>query len=57
MSDLHSFNEAINERAGRKLVPSILVGLGLIALIWVSLLFERVIFAGLVSIALILAIQ
>lgn len=57
MSDLHSFNEAINERAGRKLVPSILVGLGLIALIWLSLAFERVIFAGLVSIALILAIQ
>ena len=57
MSDLHSINEAINKRAGRKLVPSILVGLGLIALIWLSLAFERVIFAGLVSIALILAIQ
>ncbi len=57
MSDLHSINEAINKRAGRKLVPSILVGLGLIFLIWASLVFERVIFAGLVSIALILAIK
>jgi len=33
------------------------VGLGLIFLIWASLVFERVIFAGLVSIALILAIK
>ena len=57
MSDLHSINEAINKRAGRKLVPSIVVGLGLIFLIWASLVFERVIFAGLVSIALILAIK
>lgn len=57
MSDLHSINEAINKRAGRKLLPSILVGLGLIFLIWASLVFERVIFAGLVSIALILAIK
>ena len=57
MSDLHSINEAINKRAGRKLLPSILVGLGLIFLIWASLAFERVIFAGLISIALILASQ
>jgi phosphatidate cytidylyltransferase len=57
VSDLHSINEAINKRAGRKLLPSILVGLGLIFLIWASLVFERVIFAGLVSIALILAIK
>ena len=57
MSDLHSINEAINKRAGRKLLPSIVVGLGLIFLIWASLVFERVIFAGLVSIALILAIK
>jgi phosphatidate cytidylyltransferase len=57
VSDLHSINEAINKRAGRKLVPSILVGLGLIFLIWASLVFERVIFAGLVAIALILAIR
>ena len=55
MSDLHSFNEAINARAGRKLIPSIAVGLSLIALIWLSLAFERTAFAFLVSLALVLA--
>ncbi|NCV80124.1 MAG: phosphatidate cytidylyltransferase, partial [Actinobacteria bacterium] len=29
MSDLHSINEAINKKAGRKLLPSIGVGLSL----------------------------
>ena len=55
MSDLHSFNEAINARAGRKLFPSIVVGLSLIALIWLSLAFERTAFAFLVALALVLA--
>lgn len=57
MSDLHSFNEAINARAGRKLFPSIAVGLGLMALIWFSLAFERTIFAFLVAFALVLAVR
>lgn len=57
MSDLHSFNEAINARAGRKLFPSIAVGLGLMALIWSSLAFERTIFAFLVAFALVLAVR
>ena len=55
MSDLHSFNEAVNARAGRKLFPSIAVGLSLIAAIWLSLAFERTAFALLVSVALVLA--
>ena len=55
MSDLHSFNEAVNARAGRKLFPSIAVGLSLIALIWLSLAFERTAFAFLVALALVLA--
>ena len=55
MSDLHSFNEAVNARAGRKLFPSIAVGLSLIAAIWLSLAFERTAFACLVSLALVLA--
>lgn len=55
MSDLHSFNEAVNARAGRKLFPSIAVGLSLIALIWLSLAFERTAFAFLLSFALVLA--
>lgn len=57
MSDLHSFNEAVNARAGRKLFPSIGVGLGLMALIWSSLAFERTIFAFLVAFALVLAVR
>ena len=55
MSDLHSFNEAVNARAGRKLFPSIAVGLSMMALIWLSLAFERTAFAFLLSLALVLA--
>ena len=55
MSDLHSFNEAVNARAGRKLFPSIAVGLSMLALIWLSLAFERTAFAFLLSFALVLA--
>jgi phosphatidate cytidylyltransferase len=55
VSDLHSINEAINARAGRKLFPSIAVGLSLVALIWLSLAFERIAFAFVLSLALVLA--
>jgi phosphatidate cytidylyltransferase len=55
VSDLHSINEAINARAGRKLLPSIVVGLSLVALIWLSLAFERTAFALVLSLALVLA--
>ena len=55
MSDLHSINEAINARAGRKLLPSIVVGLSLVTLIWLSLAFERIAFAFVLSLALVLA--
>lgn len=54
MSDLHSINEAINKRAGRKLLPSIAVSLSLIALIWFALAYERVIFAAVVAVAVLL---
>ena len=57
MSDLHSINEAINKRAGRKLLPSIGVSLFLISLVWFSLASYRVIFAGLVTIAVVLGIR
>ena len=57
MDDLHSINDAINRRAGRKLGPSILVSLSLIALIWASLAFLQVIFAGVVTLAVILGIR
>ena len=52
MSDLHSLNEAINRRAGRKLLPSIAVSLSLIVLVWVTLAFYRGIFAILLYIAM-----
>ena len=57
MSDLHSINEAINKRAGRKLLPSIAVSLSLIALVWFALAYERIIFAGLVTVAVVLGIR
>jgi len=45
MSDLHSLNEAINKRAGRKLLPSIGVGIAILTLVIASLsFFDRVLF-------------
>ena len=57
MSDLHSINEAINKRAGRKLLPSIFVALFLIGLVWFALAYERIIFAGLVTVAVVLGLR
>ena len=57
MSDLHSINEAINKRAGRKLLPSIFVALFLIVLVWFALAYERIIFAGLVTVAVVLGLR
>ncbi len=57
MSDLHSINEAINKRAGRKLLPSIAVGLSLIVLIWFTLAYQREIFALLIGLVVILGIR
>ena len=57
MSDLHSINEAINKKAGRKLLPSIAVSLSLVALVWFALAYERIIFAGLVTVAVVLGIR
>ncbi len=54
MSDLHSINEAINKKAGRKLLPSIGVGLSLIGLVWFTLSYQRALFAIVVTIAVIL---
>ena len=48
MSDLHSLNEAINKRAGRKLLPSIAVGITILALVVISLsYFDRILFVAL----------
>jgi phosphatidate cytidylyltransferase len=57
VSDLHSINEAINKRAGRKLLPSIGVSIFLVLLVWVSLSTYRVIFAAIVTLAVVLGIR
>ena len=57
MDDLHSINEAINKRAGRKLIPSILVSATLVGLVWFTLAFQRELFAVLIGIAVILGIR
>ncbi|NDI10948.1 MAG: phosphatidate cytidylyltransferase [Actinobacteria bacterium] len=57
MSDLHSINEAINKKAGRKLIPSIIVGLALLAVIFISMAFLPILFAAFVLIAVLLALH
>lgn len=57
MSDIHSINEAINKRAGRKLFPSIAVSLFLVSLIWFALAYRREIFAVVVAVAVLLGIR
>jgi phosphatidate cytidylyltransferase len=57
VSDLHSINEAINAKAGRKLLPSIFVGLSLVALVWSSLAYARILFAVLIAVVISLGIR
>ena len=57
MSDLHSINDAINKKAGRKLLPSIGVGLSLIGLVWFALSYQREIFAIVVAVAVVLGVR
>lgn len=57
MEDLHSINEAINRRAGRKFLPSIAVSVLIILAVWFTLAFHRQLFAVLIGIAVILGIR
>ena len=57
MSDLHAINDAINKRAGRKLLPSIGVSAALIILVWSALATYRIIFAAIVALAMILGVR
>lgn len=57
MGELHAINEAINKRAGRKLLPSIAVSVSLIAGVWALLAFFRFGIAVLVAVAVSLAIK
>ena len=57
MSDLHAINEAINKRAGRKLIPSIIVGLFLLAVIFTTMAFVPPLFALFVGTAVLIALH
>jgi phosphatidate cytidylyltransferase len=57
MTDLNSLNEAINRRAGRKLIPSIIVSLILLALVFGTITIAPVTFAFLILAAILLAMR
>ncbi len=57
MADLHSINDAINKRAGRKLLPSILVSLTLLTLIFGTINLEPKLFLLLILIAIMLGVR
>jgi phosphatidate cytidylyltransferase len=57
MADLHSINDAINKRAGRKLLPSILVSLTLLTLIFGSIYLEPLLFLALICIVIMLGVR
>jgi phosphatidate cytidylyltransferase len=55
MDDFHSLNNAINARAGRKLGPSILVSLAILAVVFVTISFAPPLFAIFAWVAILLA--
>jgi phosphatidate cytidylyltransferase len=57
MADLHSINDAINKRAGRRLLPSILVSLTLLGLIFGSITLEPKLFLALICIVIMLGVR
>ncbi len=57
MDDIHSINEAINKRAGRKLLPSIAVSLAILAIVFGALRLNPLIFASFIWIVMLLAIR
>jgi phosphatidate cytidylyltransferase len=57
MDDLHSINDAINQRAGRALLPSIAVSFGILGIVFGSLRLAPIIFALIMWIAMSLAMR
>ena len=57
MSDLNAINEALNKRAGRRLIPSILVGLFLVGIVFATMALARPLFAIFVTGAVLLALR
>jgi len=57
MDDIHSLNEAINKRAGRKLLPSIIVSVLILGVVFGTLQIHPALFTALVLAAVVLAIR
>jgi len=57
MADLHSINDAINKRAGRKLLPSILVSFFLLVLIFGSINLAPKLFLVLICLVILLGVR
>ena len=57
MADLHAINDAINKRAGRKLLPSILVSLFLLGLIFGSITAAPLLFFALIWVVIMLGVR
>ena len=57
MADLHAINDAINKKAGRKLLPSILVSLFLLGLIFGTINTEPLLFFTLIWIVIMIGIR
>lgn len=55
MEDFHSINESINQKAGRKLLPSILVSLSILGIVFGALKINTNIFMVFVWVAMLLA--
>ena len=57
MDDLHSINDAINKRAGRKLLPSIAVSIAILGVVFGALKLNPFLFALFIWVAMLLAIR
>ena len=57
MADLHAINNAINKRAGRKLLPSILVSLLLLAIIFTTINTEPLLFFGFIWVVIMIGVR
>jgi phosphatidate cytidylyltransferase len=57
MGDLHAINDAINKRAGRKLIPSILVSIFLLAIIFSTIAIAPVLFFGFIWVVIMIGIR
>ena len=57
VADLHAINDAINKRAGRKLLPSILVSLLLLAIIFTTINTEPLLFFGFIWVVIMIGVR